>query len=199
MIVVSNALSPDVVAHLRAALGAAAWEDGSGTSTARAKHNAQCTDEALSALVDRALASCAEFKRVAIPYVTTRPMFARYREGDAYGPHLDEAFIDGARTDLAVTIALSGPTEYEGGGLVVAGADPVATGSGAAIIYPANTVHEVLPVTSGERLVVVLWVQSRIRDADKRQLVADLNAASIRTSDVPTRLAYQNLLRMWGE
>ena len=44
-------------------------------------------------------------------------MFSRYGAGDDYGSHVDDAIIDGARSDLSFTLFLAAPESYEGGEL----------------------------------------------------------------------------------
>jgi PKHD-type hydroxylase len=63
------------------------------------------------------------------------------------------------------------------------------------------------PVTKGERLVAVTWVQSLVRDPARRELLHGLNTAreallrdapaSAATAQV--NAAYLNLVRMWSE
>ncbi len=72
--------------------------------------------------------------------------------------------------------------------------------------------HRVNPVTRGERLVGITWVQSRVRDPQKRQVLVDLALAlshSVAASPkgqghshpeyVRLDKVYNNLLRMWVE
>src|SRR3546814_4338553 len=46
--------------------------------------------------------------------------------------------------------------------------------AGAAILYPANSVHQVAKVTSGQRDVAVGWIQSLVRETDKRRVLFEL-------------------------
>ena len=73
------------------------------------------------------------------------------------------------------------------------------------MLYPSGCLHEVNQVTRGERLAVVGWLQSRIRRADQRELLFNLDTAlsQLPTSDDnrASRLRLQQvrggLLRMW--
>ena len=79
--------------------------------------------------------------------------------------------------------------------------------SGDLILYPATTLHRVEPVIRGERLAVVGWVQSLVRDASRREILFDLDQsveacfASEGKSAQFDRLnkTRANLLRMWAE
>jgi PKHD-type hydroxylase len=68
------------------------------------------------------------------------------------------------------------------------------------------TLHEVRPVTSGERLCGITFVESRIPDPMKRELLYELNEVAalegLKMSwEGRTRLSgvSNNLMRMWGE
>ena len=47
--------------------------------------------------------------------------------------------------------------------------------AGAGVVYPSTTIHEVMPVTAGERLVAITFIQSQIVDERKRELLYVLN------------------------
>src|SRR5690606_2195650 len=126
----------------------------------------------------------------------------------SYGTHVDEALIDGQRTDISFTLFLSSVESYQGGELVLedsAGERAWKLDAGDVLLYPATFLHRVNEVTEGERLVVVGWITSRISAADRRELMFELEQ-SLReefTSRGKTaqydRLARlrNNLLREW--
>jgi PKHD-type hydroxylase len=135
-------------------------------------------------------------------------LFSRSGVGEGYGRHVDNACMMGGRSDLSFTIALSDPNDYQGGGLVLesfSGEETFRLPVGHALVYPSTLLHRVEPVTSGERLVAVGWIESRIRHADQRELLFDLDMAG-RTmfersgGDEVFGLinrSYSNLLRRW--
>lgn len=61
---------------------------------------------------------------------------------------------------LSVSIQLSDPNEYEGGDLLIHNGDVFSATKqkGMAIFFPSYTLHEVTPVTKGERYSLVVWV-----------------------------------------
>ena len=73
--------------------------------------------------------------------------------------------------------------------------------------YPASSLHRVDEVRAGERRVAVTWVQSLVRDAERRALLYELDVARqalqrvTPRADVTARVdhAYTNLVRMWAE
>jgi PKHD-type hydroxylase len=96
----------------------------------------------------------------------------------AYGNHLDSAFERETRTDFAFTLSLSEPETYSGGELVIrSDSSPIVVKprAGSLVLYPAGTIHCVRPVTSGTRFAAISWVQSRIREQERRQLYAELD------------------------
>jgi len=110
------------------------------------------------------------------------PLICRYRPDMAYGKHADNAFVQVGpttiRSDISCTIFLEHPEAYEGGELTIhLGNKSVSVKgkAGSAILYPSTTIHEVTPVTSGERLVAITFIESQILDEHKRDLLYTLN------------------------
>jgi PKHD-type hydroxylase len=137
-------------------------------------------------------------------------LFSRAAVGQGYGRHVDNAYMTEGRSDLSFTVFLSDPAEYRGGELVLespAGEECVRLPAGHALVYPSSLLHRVDTVREGERLVAVGWIQSRIRSAERRELLFELDTARralFRSEgkgevfDLVSR-SYTNLLRMWGE
>lgn len=205
------------VTSLAAALSAAAFEDGAKTAGFAArtvKKNRQAVadpsiDMWREKLVD-VLARHSVFDLAARPKRIIGPMFTRYRAGDQYGTHIDEAILDGARSDLSFTLFLSPPEQYEGGELVIettAGEDAFKLLAGSLVLYPTTTLHHVAPLTSGERLAAVGWVRSYVRDDARRELLFDLDTAKRQLFDAYGKSpefdlvnkCSANLMRMWCE
>ena len=110
-------------------------------------------------------------------------LFSRYSKGMSYGSHVDNAIMrnNGTwRSDISFTLFLNSPEEYQGGELVIEGADSekgYKLQAGSAIIYPSTSLHRVNEVTEGSRLVCVGWLQSLIRDSSDREILFDLETA----------------------
>lgn len=136
-----------------------------------------------------------------IPLKLHPPKFSRYAKGDYYQSHTDAPWMGQTRTDLSCTLWLS--NDYEGGFLRIE--DKELKGApGQCIVYNCGTPHEVTPVTSGERICAVTWIQSRIRDAHKRKLVSDFrkflaNFEDNRTLFMQGGQIHSALLRLWCE
>lgn len=178
----SGVLDAESLKRIRARLDTANFADGASTAgwNARSvKRNEQALDAEAADLITHALDAHPLFAAAALPARRTRPLFSRYRAGMAYGLHVDDALMgaDRLRTDLALTIFLCEPERYDGGELVIesaSGSQAYKLGAGQAVLYPATALHRVNEVTRGERLAAVLWVQSLVRDASRREVLFDL-------------------------
>lgn len=187
---IANVLSPQEAAGIVAKLEQASWEDGALTAagaTKAVKRNHQLDREnplaqELAAQVQRKLTRTELFQQLTQPRSMTPPLFARYGPGEGYGSHLDAPVMRGprgiVRTDLALTLFLVCPESYQGGELSI-GNDHAALRikgqPGELVVYPASSLHSVEPVTAGIRYVAVAWLQSLVRDAEKRLLLFDLH------------------------
>lgn len=173
-------------------------------------HDAAAYERSSKILLD-AMVQNPEFMEFSFPARIAPPLLTRYTPGMQYGLHPDAAYIplpDGQlRTDVSCTVFINDPADYDGGELHVqlGNADlRFKEAPGVAIVYPSHTLHEVEPVTRGERLVAITFIQSLIPDVQKRNLMYELNeVAAIEGGNMAaetfTRLQavqYQ-LLRMW--
>jgi PKHD-type hydroxylase len=87
--------------------------------------------------------------------------FTHYKEpGGKYKKHIDRG-INLSIRKLSLSIQLSDPKSYEGGDLLLHDSDkPVAVPKeqGKLILFPSYVLHEVTPVTKGERYSLVAWI-----------------------------------------
>ena len=84
--------------------------------------------------------------------------------------------MDNYRTDLSFTIFLN--DDYEGGHLEMKDHGTVTrvrAKAGQIVLYPTSLLHQVTEVTKGERLVIVGWINSHIRDHDDRTALYNLD------------------------
>lgn len=222
MLCIPGVLNPDALAQVRAILDDAAWADGRATAgylSERVKNNRQIPEGhpaamAAGEIVVAALQASPRFISAALPARIVPPLFNRYAGGQAYGDHVDGAVRPAGgvqvRTDLSATLFLADPETYAGGDLIVTdgwGEHAVKLGAGDLFLYPATSVHRVAPVTSGVRLAAFFWVQSMVRDVERRGMLFELDEAlQALAADTPghpslVRLMahYHNLLRQWAE
>lgn len=182
-----------------------------------AKQNEQLQDPSAyqksSELLRQAMLRSVEFMEFAFPVALAPPMMTRYKPGMKYGAHADAAFIQlpGAtiRSDLSCTIFLNEPADYEGGELHIRLGDAdlmFKLKPGEAIVYPSDSLHQVVPVTKGERLVAITFIQSRIQDPFRRYMLFELNeVAALEGLKMDPenfnrlQVVQQNLLRYWSD
>ena len=164
-------------------------------------------------LVSTAFARSREFMDFAMPKRVAPPLLSRYEPGHEVrrarrrGAH-SARHARGCARIVSCTVFLNDPASYEGGELsIVIGNQAIAFkgAPGEAILYPSTTLHEVVPVRSGERLVAITFIESYIPDPHQRMQVYELNeiAALEATnmqweSRVRLDVVRQNLMRMWS-
>ena len=211
-------LSGDEVRECRKIASSASFIDGRFTNPHNtAKVNEQLHEpaayQASAQLLHQALARSEELRNFAFPSVIAPPLLTRYQPGMRYGAHADTAYLqlaNGAiRSDISCTIFLSEPEGYDGGALHIRLGDAdlrFKLKPGEAIFYPSDTLHQVEAVTRGERLVAITFVQSRIPNPFRRNLLFDLNEVAAlegltMSPENYTRLqlVQNQLLRYWGE
>lgn len=223
MLHIPGVLNADQVRAMRARLIASDWIDGRasvGSQGAQVKRNRQLAEGSplaveLGQTVSSALIAHPQFFSAVLPLRILPPFFNSHAGGEHYGPHVDGAIRaqrsgSPVRADVSCTVFLSDPDDYDGGELTVIdtyGTHEVKLPAGDAIVYPSSSVHEVRPVTRGERVASFLWVQSMVRDDGRRAMLFELdtNIQALRAQhgDGPALVAltghYHNLLRMWAE
>ncbi len=209
------------IKKIRAVIAEGEFEDGKKTAGYRAKrvkHNLQMDRASkhareVKAIILTGLRRNPTFQRVTLPKTIRPPLISRYQEGMNYGLHVDDALMGSGtkdRTDISVTVFLSDPADYDGGETVMHspyGEQEIKLPAGAAVVYPSSTLHRVAPVTRGERLAAVTWLQSYVRDPAKREILYDLHRmreklAKLHPDEEEADLAfktYANLLRMWSD
>ncbi|WP_337842017.1 Fe2+-dependent dioxygenase [Rheinheimera sp.] len=221
---IPEVLSKAQVAQFRQQLAAVNWTDGRetvGPQGALVKRNKQLPVDSplgreLGAIILQALYQHPLFMAAAIPLRSVPPLFNSYQGGEHYGLHVDGAIrsVPGSslslRTDLSSTLFLSEPDEYEGGELQIQdtfGLHEVKLPAGDLILYPSSSLHQVVPVTQGERVCSFFWTQSMVRSAEQRQMLFELDQAvqALRqqygesAQTVALTSHYHNLVRMWAE
>jgi PKHD-type hydroxylase len=215
-IVIGNVLSAEEVATVTAALARAQFVDGTATAGFAArlvKNNQQAEGsdrslETVRKLIAERILNNEVFQMAVRPRVLSPLLLSRYLPGMHYGSHVDDALMDGMRTDVAFTLFLSDPASYGGGELMIesaAGEDTFRLDPGSLVAYPATSLHRVGDLTHGERLAAVGWARSLVRDAARRELLFDLDNARRQLFAREGKSAefdlisksFANLMRMW--
>ena len=224
LIVIENLLDQSEVRIFRERLAVADWIDGAGTAGSRSiavKQNLQLDrrDPVAAELGNVILGKLGHHPTFVSASLAERiwpPVFNLYENGGHYGTHSDAALMRlpeanlTIRSDVSATLFLSDPDEYEGGERVIEeqfGAQAVKLAAGDMVLYPSSSLHQVTPVTQGQRICAIMWMQSAIADASARALLFDLDQSiqalsATRAVDDPDidRLVhvYHNLTRRWA-
>lgn len=220
LIELRDVLDRDQLGAARQLLAEGTFTDGkhsAGKLARRHKNNQEfaASEEktaAINNLVMGALVRHPVYLHAGLPQRVAAPFYSRYLTGMAYGSHIDDPIMgqgDRYRSDIAITIFLNSPEEYEGGELEVEtdfGPQQVKLAAGNGVMYPASSRHQVIEITAGERLVAVTWMQSLVSEPEKRSLLYQLYLAkeSLRKSDPDAEAtrqvdqSYTNLVRMWS-
>lgn len=224
MVTIPDVLTPDEVHRCREMLERAAWQDGRHTAghvAARVKANQQLAQDdplavQLSSFLLERLGTVSRFIASALPLKVLPPRFNRYAGSGSYGDHIDNAIfsVPGTpvriRGDLSATLFISDADQYDGGELVIQGEfarHQVKLPAGHMVLYPASTFHQVTPVTRGARLAAFFWIQSLVREDNRRAMLLELDetiqALAVEAPESPSVLRltglYHNLLRDWAE
>jgi PKHD-type hydroxylase len=216
-------LGPEEATEFREKLAGARFEDGRATARGRAKEIKQNLQvppsdpigNELAQRLRKRLLELEAFNQVAHPRRMLPLRFCKYEVGMFYGEHLDLPLMatqtgGTQRTDVSMTVFLTPVADYDGGELAFHsdfGTKVIRGDAGDAVVYPSNTLHEVRPVTRGQRLVAITWIESLVREPARRQLLFDLmtNARALEQAHGPSahttalRQCHYNLLRMWAE
>ncbi|KAF0191609.1 MAG: PKHD-type hydroxylase [Gammaproteobacteria bacterium] len=225
LITIDDVLTAEELVAMQDMLARSRWAHGgitAGTQSAQVKNNQQLVEDAehlpiLRRTVLAALNRNALFFTAVLPRRIFPPLFNRYGgETNSFGNHVDNAMRplpDGSgylRTDVSATLFLAEPDAYDGGELVIEdtyGTQAVKPRAGSMVIYPSTSVHQVTPVTRGQRLACFMWMQSMVRDSGQRRLLYEMDMALLQLrqqhgdTDPVIRLTgtYHNLLRSWAE
>jgi PKHD-type hydroxylase len=215
---IDHVLNREELAELHRIADTAPFVDGRITNPHNlAKNNLQLHDPAVvqrsAKLLADALYRNEEFRNYAFPKVIAPPILTKYAARMHYGLHADAGFMKLAnrtlRSDLSCTIFLNEPDSYDGGALHVQLGTVdvhVRAPAGSILLYPSTTLHEVTPVTRGERRVGLTFIESRIADSERREWLYELNEVAAleglgmaRENFTRLQRVQANLLRHWGD
>ena len=194
------------------------WEDGkktAGNHAAKVKDNLQLDrsseiSKQYTDFIEKKILNNVLIKSFALPKRIHGTMFTKSLQGMKYGRHIDNAFMSTGRADLSFTIFLNNKDKYSGGELLIEGLnseDQFKLDSGGIILYPSTYLHSVQEVVSGERIVVVGWIESYVKSIEEREYLFDLDAGARtllakhgRSDELDLIFkSYSNLLRILGD
>ena len=221
LLTLPDLVTPDELALIKQKIATVPFIEGKATAgelLKSVKNNQQIpwnhpVMKEITDLVMRALGRCDAFMSLAQPRRLAAMLVSRYEPGMAYGAHVDAPTMgepNHVRSDVSFTLFLNEPDTYQGGELAFengSGETAFKLPARSAICYPTGQLHRVRPVEQGERLAVVGWVQSLVREPAIRELLHDLSEArellvgqegTGRAVELLTK-SYSNLLRRNAE
>lgn len=223
LFILPDILSPQQLDKIRNSADGLTWRDGRKTAGKRAASVKTNEQADLSSPAGKRIAQDVLDVLGKHPVVraATRPkrfsnlLMSRTRAGGGYGYHIDNAIMGTGqgrfRADISFTLFLSDPDAYEGGALEIEMPGMIQSlkpEKGSLVLYPSDTIHRVTPVTKGERIVCVGWIQTMVRSAAQREVLLDLENLRAelepKLSGEGREMLYlnktiSNLLRMWAD
>lgn len=167
------------------------WKEGKARTpelTELSKHNEELEwkgNDLIGAIVKAHAHKISTTHELAFDHVlfgVSKPKFNRFRKkrsgvASDYQRHTDAPLMGRVRTDLACTTFLRDPNSYKGGELNIEdlyGKVHTYKGKiGECVVYPCGQPHWVSKVTKGERLALICWIESYVKDSYERQLIAN--------------------------
>lgn len=162
------------------------WEEGKARTkdlTGTVKQNLEIDrnnsiSQSFNKFISQKLHEHADFHKDNMPHKVFGIKFNKYVHNGTYHRHTDASSMHDVRTDLAVTIFLTDPESYDGGELCIEQTD----GSiikhkgqkGDCVVYRCGRPHWVAPVTKGNRICGITWIQSFLRDVHQRNIISSL-------------------------
>ena len=187
-LLVKDVLTPPELDQIRQLAGSLRFVEGRVSNPHNlAKNNLQADigqpDAAKAAqIAGAAITRNEQIANFVFPKRIASPLLARYEPGMTYGVHADAPFIPlpngPLRSDVSGTLYINDPKTYEGGRLTIhLGSEKLTIEAepGSMVVYPSTTLHEVTPVTSGQRLVMITFIESVVPDQIKREILYTLN------------------------
>jgi PKHD-type hydroxylase len=174
-----NILDKNQLIHVNKLLTEIDFEDGEKSASGLAK-KAKNNEEAkidgssfkeISSYFTNILQNNDWLNRRYLPKQFSQPIINKYLVGSSYGRHFDASHMRiqslSSKKDFSFTLMLSKASDYEGGELEIETGNmthKVKLNAGDMVIYPSMYMHNVLPVSKGERIACVGWFASHIKD-----------------------------------
>jgi len=210
---VPDMLTPGVAEDAIAAIDEAAEQ-------AIGETNGLSVDPGLDRTLAETMLENETLRDIALPREITGVQCVRLAPGTQIDHRLHDPLMPSAsggrlRADLVAAVFLDDPAACDGGELIVnaaAARRPVKLPVRSAAIFPATEPHRVAPVTRGVQHIAFAWIQSMVRRASQREILAEMwivldgirdmrsdNAVGADEAFLHLSKARDNLIRMWAE
>jgi|SRR5215469_4403879 len=187
-LLVKDVLNPSEVEQIRQIAKSIRFVDGRASNPHNsAKNNLQMDvsqpeAQRASQIAGQAIGHNEEIRNFTFWKRIASPMLSRYEVGMTYGAHADAAYLPlpngPLRSDVSGTLFIGEPSSYEGGELEIhLGSESIKVKGdpGSMILYPSTTLHEVKPVTKGQRLSMFTFMESHVPNQMHRELLYSVN------------------------
>ncbi|WP_396190667.1 Fe2+-dependent dioxygenase [Flavobacterium sp.] len=200
-----NIFDDTQVNNIRTAISKVSFTDGKLTAQGEAKlvkNNQQITHSSskeakqLPLNLERELVKNPTFRNYTHFRLFADTMINKYGPGETYGWHYDNHLIKAQRTDISFTLFLTDPKSYEGGELELKyqqSTKIVKGNPGQILIYPTGVLHRVNPVTKGERISMVGWIQSWVKNFEDREM---LNLMQSQIQEIKGKIPAENTQKL---
>lgn len=192
-----NILSNEEILQIKNILNECEWVDGLKTAvnlSHQTKKNSETIKSEYTAKINSIIMAALDrdigFHKFCIPKSSKSCIISKTGPGGYYHPHRD----NGLNGDFSTTVFISDPSEYDGGELCLyyGGEEhKIKPKSGTAVTYKTGILHRVNEVTSGCRLVCVLWTTTPIKDPLLRSVY-------LKITDAITLFEEKNILEQYN-
>lgn len=214
-------LDPEEAKGMLSQLKGLEWEQGKArteklTGTIKQNLEVKVNDmsKAMAKYIGEKVLANKQVQKDWMPHKMSGIKFNKYAGGGTYNRHTDSPMMGEVRSDMACTIFLTDPDEYAGGELCMEVGGEVVQHKGKqgdCVVYACGQPHWVNPVTEGERVSGVTWIQSFIRDGKKRDILKCVQDLCFEIEDemdgddkyrkwfVDVGQIHGDLMRQWAE
>lgn len=214
MYVCKNVLTNKDIEKVRETLKDIEWNSGHTNADKKHKNNKEAVVEDLCNDIAQLIYAHPVIQRYGLFKQLMLPRFNKYEASskEHYSKHVDFFKQNGIRTDWSMTLFLTDPRDYEGGELIIhdLAHEPLKfkLDAGDMVLYPSGLMHEVTPVTKGERLAAISWAESEVEDFRDRAMLgnlvdvmAELENDREKNKEFIVKLAsvHNGLLRKWSK
>ena len=211
MLMIQAALDKDDLAEVNTRLKGLSRPDRPGQRRLGESYQNDSKTRAVMGWVKTQIARHPLVSAYAQPLRWSQVLLARHTAQDAYGLQIPDGMMkadDGQpmRSDLAFTLFLSPMDTYDGGAVSLESNDgtrDVRLNAGDMVIHRTGQLHQIAPVTRGERVACIGWIQSLTAREDERDVLFDLNRMAMNSQERDQQLMLQktinDLTRMWGK
>ncbi len=210
MLMIQAALDKDELAEVATRLKGLQRPEKQGTRKLGDPYHNDSKTRAVMGWIKSIIARHPLVQAYAQPMRWTPLLLGRHSRDDVFALQMPDPLMKGEdgqplRSDLAFTLFLSDKSAYDGGAVSLEANDgtrDIKLDAGCLLIHRTGQLHKIQPVTRGERVACIGWIQSLTSRADERDILFDLQRMQMNSQERDQQLMLQktinDLIRMWG-